>query len=120
MEKYLEALERVCKESEQGKTIVVEGQRDEKRLRALGVRGHIIKIQGKKLYRLVEEELPREVVVLTDFDARGRWYAYRIKYLGERNGIKVNVELRKKLFWASGVQTAESLPLPDEFADKPF
>jgi hypothetical protein len=55
--------------------IIVEGYRDVQTLRALGLRGHIVKVHsGRSIQQFCEEysENFEEAIILTDWDLRGQ------------------------------------------------
>lgn len=98
-EKILQLLERLEKESAKGIPIIVEGKNDINALQRLNVRGEIIsaKTSGKSLLDVlseVESTGKREVVLLMDFDKRGREWTRRLTQHLERMRIKPN-----SLFW---------------------
>lgn len=98
-ERILELLERLSKESDKGVPIIVEGQNDIDTLRKLGVEGEVIsaKTFGRSFLDVlseIEKQGKREVIILMDFDRRGREWTKRLtKYL-ERMGIRPN-----SFFW---------------------
>ena len=67
------------------KTLIVEGKRDKKALKSLGLK-NIITIEGKPLYKVVEIVSARkEVVILTDFDKKGREIGKRLRHLLQKH-----------------------------------
>ena len=80
------------------KKILVEGKKDRRVLEKLGIT-ELLEISGNDYPRILGEINKRgwkEVVVLTDFDDEGR---KKFKFLSNFlriNGIKVDVETRKK------------------------
>lgn len=73
--------------SESGVPIVVEGLKDERSLRELGVSGLIIRVSGKGLLEVAEElALFENFLILTDFDHKGQELALQLfRYLGHKN-----------------------------------
>jgi 2,5-diamino-6-(ribosylamino)-4(3H)-pyrimidinone 5'-phosphate reductase len=73
--------------SESGVPIVVEGIKDERSLRELGVSGLIIRVSGKSLLNIAEElALFENFLILTDFDSKGQELAWQLfRYLGHKN-----------------------------------
>lgn len=101
-EKILQALERLAKENSKGIPIIVEGKKDVEALRALAVEGKVIeaKTAGKSLLDViseVEECRTREVILLLDFDRRGREWTKRLKRYLEKMRIKPNIFFWEKL-----------------------
>jgi 5S rRNA maturation endonuclease (ribonuclease M5) len=80
------------------KLIIVEGKMDKKALKTLGLKD-IIAINGRPLYEVAEVALSakKQVVILTDFDTKGREIAKKLKYLLQRQGKSPNSELRWKV-----------------------
>jgi 2,5-diamino-6-(ribosylamino)-4(3H)-pyrimidinone 5'-phosphate reductase len=115
-EQILHVLECLATESAQGTPIVVEGKKDIETLKALNIEGKIIsaKTGGKTLLdvlSVIEEFKPREVILLFDFDRRGREWTKRLKHHLEAERIKVNVTFWCELFKLLGkdVKDIESL-----------
>jgi len=98
-EKVLQLFERLERESVKGVPIIVEGKKDMNALRRLNVEGVIIsaKTSGKSFLDVlseVERTGKREVILLMDFDKRGREWTRRLKQHLEKMRIKPN-----SLFW---------------------
>ena len=98
-EKILHLLERLEKESAKGIPIIVEGKNDINALQRLNVKGNIIsaKTSGKSLLAVVSEVErtgKQEVILLMDFDRRGREWTKRLTQHLEGMKIKSN-----SLFW---------------------
>ncbi len=112
-EKLLEVIEELKIEAEE-KPIIVEGKRDVESLEKLGVEGTFIIIAKTPVY-LIADELVRkrvkEVILLTDFDRRGRMLAKAIIEEFRHRGIKVNTKIRHEIFiyTNSGIRDIESL-----------
>jgi 5S rRNA maturation endonuclease (ribonuclease M5) len=106
-EKILQALERLAKESAKGIPIIVEGKKDVEALRELAIEGKIIeaKTSGKSILDViseVEECKTQEVILLLDFDRRGREWTKRLKQYLEKMQIKPNIFFWKKLLSIAG------------------
>ena len=98
-EKILQLLERLTSESDKGTPIIVEGQNDVEALRKLAIKGDVIaaKASGRSLLDVLREVRKRgirEVVLLMDFDRRGKEWTKRLAQNLERMRIKANL-----LFW---------------------
>lgn len=98
-EKILQILEKLGKESAKGVPIIVEGQNDVDTLRRMNIKGYIIsaKTSGKSFLDVlseVERIENREVILLMDFDKRGREWTRRLTQHLEKMRIKPN-----SLFW---------------------
>jgi 2,5-diamino-6-(ribosylamino)-4(3H)-pyrimidinone 5'-phosphate reductase len=101
-EKILQTLERLAKKSAKGIPIIVEGKKDVGALRALAIEGKMIeaKTSGKSMLDVVSEVEAygtREVILLLDFDRRGREWTKRLKQYLETMRIKPNIVFWEKL-----------------------
>jgi 2,5-diamino-6-(ribosylamino)-4(3H)-pyrimidinone 5'-phosphate reductase len=98
--KLMEVIEELKEEAERGIPILVEGKKDIKSLRNLGVEGTFVMVSRTPVFEIADEFIEnniREVILLTDFDRRGRKYAKVIVEELQGRGIKVNTEIRKKI-----------------------
>jgi 5S rRNA maturation endonuclease (ribonuclease M5) len=96
---------RRCLEELEGRLVIVEGRKDSKSLKSLGVK-NIMQLNGRplaeftfhvsKLPTTPNEEEVREVVILTDFDSEGRKLAARLESLLRMHKVAVNARLRRK------------------------
>jgi 5S rRNA maturation endonuclease (ribonuclease M5) len=114
-EKLLALLERVIAEASQGSIVVVEGRHDEDALRTLGVSGKIICVQsmGMSILNLLELLVTSDrVIVLTDFDRKGRNLAKRLFKELSASGVNVNYSVWKemKALCKSEARGVEDLP----------
>lgn len=101
-EKLLQALERLTNKNAEGIPIVVEGEKDAEALRALTIEGKIIeaKTAGKSILDVIcemEECKTQEVILLLDFDRRGREWTRRLKQYLEKMRIKPNIFFWEKI-----------------------
>jgi 5S rRNA maturation endonuclease (ribonuclease M5) len=99
LEEIHKLLERLEKQASRGTPIVVEGRNDIKTLNRLGISGDIIssKTSGKSFLDVVGEVEERgkcKVILLLDFDRRGKDWTYRLARCLE--GMKITPNL---LFW---------------------
>jgi 5S rRNA maturation endonuclease (ribonuclease M5) len=99
LEKVLKLLERLEKQSAKGTPIVIEGRNDIQALYRLGITGDIIlaKTSGKSFLDVlseIEKKEKREVILLFDFDRRGKEWTRRLARCLE--GMKITSNL---LFW---------------------
>ena len=98
-EKIQQIITRLIEESAKGKPIIVEGKKDEQTLRILGVNGIIVTVKtGGKSFLEATAEIEKlgaqEVILLLDFDRRGKEGTLRLQRNLEWSKIKINV-----LFW---------------------
>ena len=99
LEKILQLLDRLATESTKGIPIIVEGKNDVNALQELGVEGDVIsaKSSGKSFLDVlgeVERKGKREVILLMDFDRRGKEWTNRLAQRLEKTRINPNL-----LFW---------------------
>jgi 5S rRNA maturation endonuclease (ribonuclease M5) len=92
-EKISRTIESLIEESEKGILIVVEGKKDAEALRSLGANGPILTVKtgGKSLNDAIfeiEKTKSSTVILLLDFDRRGKQTTSRIKESLERTKIK--------------------------------
>jgi 2,5-diamino-6-(ribosylamino)-4(3H)-pyrimidinone 5'-phosphate reductase len=95
-EKILQILEFLAEESARGIPIIVEGKKDIETLKTLDVEGTIIaaKTGGKTFLDTVseiEKTRKKEVILLLDFDRRGKELTKRLKQHLEKTEIKANL-----------------------------
>ena len=116
-ERIQQIIAMLTEESAKGKLIVVEGRKDEIALQELGVTGKLLTVKtGGKSFLQATEEIekidPTEVVLLLDFDRRGKEGTLRLKQNLERAKIKVNMRFWQDLQALVGraVACIESLP----------
>jgi len=99
----LEALEEqisaLLEASDQGAAIIVEGMRDMRALRALGIRGPIILASRQPALRLAEDAARKykEIIVLTDWDKKGDEMARLIDQHLRSEGIRADLDIRGRL-----------------------
>ena len=99
LEEILKLLEKLTKESTKGVPIIVEGRNDINALHKLGLEGDIIsaKTSGKSFLDVlseIERRGKREVILLMDFDRRGKEWTNRLTRRLEEMRIVPNL-----LFW---------------------
>jgi 5S rRNA maturation endonuclease (ribonuclease M5) len=116
LEKIQLTLAKLTEESAKGKPIVVEGKKDSKTLQELGVKGTIytVKTGGKSFLEAAQQIVDldsSEVILLLDFDRRGRAGMQRLQVDLERSKIRVNVGFWRELKGLVGheIQAIESL-----------
>lgn len=116
-EKIQQILAKLFEASAKGVPVVVEGKKDEAALRVLGVNGTVLTVKtGGKSFLEASSEIEglgvREVVLLLDFDRRGREGTLRLKRSLEMVKIKANTRFWQDLQALTGreIQCIESLP----------
>ena len=115
VEKIERVLAKLVDESSNGKLIIVEGKKDIQTLQSLGVSGPILTLKtgGKSFLDVIAEiELlgTNEIILLLDFDRRGKEGTKRLKCDLERSK-RVNVTFWCELHRLVGheIQSIESL-----------
>ena len=117
VEKIQEIITKLTEEASKGKLIVVEGKNDAQALEELGVSGNILTLKtGGKSFLEATKQIEAfdvsEVVLLLDYDRRGKEGTKRLQQDLEHIKIKVNVKWWRQLHGLVGreVQCIESLP----------
>ncbi|MEM2336514.1 MAG: toprim domain-containing protein [Candidatus Bathyarchaeia archaeon] len=95
-EQILQILEQLAEENKSGKPILVEGRKDAEALKELGINGQMMfaKTGGKNLLDVISEieaSKTGEVIMLLDFDRRGRELTENIKQHIKKMGVKANL-----------------------------
>ena len=116
LEKIRQILSDLVEESAKGMPIVVEGKKDVGALRALGVAGPVLTVKtgGKSFNQAlleIEQSHAEEVILLMDFDRRGKEGTLHFKENLERINIKPNLMFWRALSALVGreIQCIESL-----------
>jgi 5S rRNA maturation endonuclease (ribonuclease M5) len=116
-EKIQQVIAKLIEESAMDKPIVVEGKKDKVAIQEMGIKGKIITLKtGGKSFLRITEEIEKlgvnEVILLLDFDRRGKEGMLRLKHDLERVLIKPNMK-----FWfdfqalvGQDIACIESLP----------
>jgi 5S rRNA maturation endonuclease (ribonuclease M5) len=111
-EKILQVLECLAEESAKGTLIIVEGKNDIKSLRVLGIEGKIIsaKTGGKSVLDVISEVekcTAKEVIMLLDFDRRGKEWTKRLRQNLENAKIKINLTFWSRLLELVGTEVKD-------------
>ena len=116
-EQVSQLIQELAVEVEKGVPVIVEGKKDAMALRKLAVKGHIICVKNcrKNLADIVyeiEEKGYREVILLMDFDRRGREWTKRLNEHLEHAKIKSNMRFWRILYGLVGreLKDVEGLP----------
>ena len=115
LERFQRLLDQISYESYNGSTIVVEGQKDQKSLRSIGISGPILCLQSSRrnIVGFVESlTVTKKVIVLTDFDREGVSLAKKLSRMLTAQSLHVNMILWKNLreLTRSEVRSIEELP----------
>ncbi len=115
-EKIQQILDALAEESSKGTPIIVEGQKDTHALRNLGITGPILTVKtgGKSFVQAlheIEKTQALEVILLLDFDRRGKEGTKHLKQNLEHAKIKPNLTFWQSLSALLGreIQCIESL-----------
>ena len=116
-ERLEQILADLAAEAAKGKPVVVEGKKDEAALSELGVTGltFTVKTGGKSFLDAaseIESRNPAAVILLLDFDWRGRQGMAKLRQNLERARIKTDTRFWRDLKAMVGhdIQSVESLP----------
>ncbi|MGB9777932.1 MAG: toprim domain-containing protein [Candidatus Bathyarchaeales archaeon] len=106
-EKILQILEQLTEEAQNGTPIIVEGKKDIEALKTLNVEGKVIsaKTGGKSLLDTIselEKTQTQKVILLLDFDRRGKELTKNLKKHLERMRIEVNLKFWRELLGLLG------------------
>jgi 2,5-diamino-6-(ribosylamino)-4(3H)-pyrimidinone 5'-phosphate reductase len=117
VERIEQVIAKLREESAKGKPLVVEGKKDLQALCDLGFIGPILTVKtGGKSFLEVTAEIEAldagEVILLLDFDRRGKEGTERLQQSLERTKIKVNSQFWRELHGLVGreIHCIESLP----------
>jgi 5S rRNA maturation endonuclease (ribonuclease M5) len=117
VQKIQELLERLVADSAKGSVIVVEGQKDKIALQELGVKGKIITAKTSRKSFLdataeIEKHAHSQIILLLDFDRRGKELTKHLTKHMETLRIKTNTTYTKDLQALLGhdVKDIEGLP----------
>jgi 5S rRNA maturation endonuclease (ribonuclease M5) len=98
---FVRLVERLQEESAAGTAaVLVEGERDRRSLRRLGITGPIVLVHGGGTLSALAARLAqggRKVIVLTDWDAEGGHLAQRVRDFLTADAVGVDLEYRRKL-----------------------
>ena len=94
-----EQISALLEASHKGAAIIVEGLRDERALRSLGVSGPVIMASRRPALELAEDAARRygSIVVLTDWDLKGDEMALKIEQHLRSAGVRADMEIRSRL-----------------------
>ena len=100
LDEFVELWHQLKSESEEeGALVVVEGERDRRSLRRLGLEGPVVLVhRGETLSRTAHRLVGhgRRVIVLTDWDREGGLFARRLKEFLEAERIDLDLEYRRR------------------------
>ena len=99
-QKLLSIMEELQDYAEQGIPILIEGKKDEKSLKELGIDGNFIKVSGSphKLFEIAEiAAQSSKIIILTDFDRKGNELAQKLSEDIQRLGSYPNLQIRRKI-----------------------
>ncbi|HPX78216.1 MAG TPA: toprim domain-containing protein [Methanobacterium sp.] len=99
-QKLLSIMEELQHYAEQGMPIIIEGKKDEKSLKELGIEGNFIKVSGSpyKLFEIAEiAAQSSKIIILTDFDKKGNELAQKLSEDIQRLGSYPNLQIRRRI-----------------------
>jgi len=97
-------------EAERGTLFIVEGEKDRRALRLLGIEC-VVTTQAKPLYKIIEDvsDVTKEAIILTDFDREGRMLYSRLSSGLSRHGVRINNTIRHFLLRNTTLSHIEGL-----------
>jgi 5S rRNA maturation endonuclease (ribonuclease M5) len=116
--------------------VLVEGERDRRSLKALGLRGPVELVHAGRTMSELAARLSREgrrVVVLTDWDAAGGQLARKLREFLEAEAVGIDLEYRRRFArvlrgevvhveglngWAKRTAAEAGTPIDDGFGDE--
>jgi 5S rRNA maturation endonuclease (ribonuclease M5) len=111
--KLRSAIDELIERSDEGAIIIVEGVKDVKALRRLGVRGEIVTSANYSNAELVDLIGCREVIIMTDWDKKGTALERDLVIKFSSWGVVPNTELRKRIFSIIGREITSVEDLAD-------
>ncbi len=105
-----EELQKVLEELKEDKRKkIVEGKNDKKALEKFGIT-NIETIETRPLTQITSREKEKEVILLTDYDRRGKTKSKKLITLFRAEGIKTDLNYKKKLGKLKGMSEIEEIP----------
>lgn len=96
LKEFFDAIEELKELSKEGWVVVVEGAKDLRALRGIGVEGEILVFSG--FLNTAERLNGRKVIILTDYDAEGFEIEKGLLRALSSYGNVPNVDLRRRIF----------------------
>ena len=97
----------------EGLPVLVEGEKDERALRAVGFKGEVIRVnRGVSIFNLCEEisKRYRKVILLLDWDTKGAELCEDLKRALKANSVSYDTEHRRKIERLTGeIRDVESI-----------
>lgn len=117
VERIEQILAQLIEKSDEGTPIIVEGKKDAQALQELGVKGPILMVKtgGKSFLEAkmeIEKLCSNEVILLLDFDRRGKEGTKHLQESLERGNVILNLKFWLDLRGLAGreIQCIEGLP----------
>ena len=110
MQNIVEVEEFLDKLSKTDKLVIVEGVKDKKALRLLGVK-NICCLNDKPLYKIIEHVAVtnKKVIILTDLDKEGKHLYGKLKTQLQFHGVEVDNYFREFLFRYTKLRQIEGI-----------
>ncbi|MCS7144573.1 MAG: hypothetical protein NZ879_06075 [Archaeoglobaceae archaeon] len=96
LKEFLDAIEELKELSREGWVVVVEGAKDVRALREIGLEGEIVVFSG--FSSTAEKLSDKKVIILTDYDSRGLEIEKGLLRALSSYGNLPNIGLKKKIF----------------------
>ena len=92
------------------KFIIVEGKKDLKALRDIGITNKIETLHGKPLYKVAEDAAGhKEIIILTDLDKEGKKLYGRLSSYLQSHGCEIDNKLREFLLKKTKLRQIEGI-----------
>lgn len=89
--------------------IIVEGKNDKRALEEFGIVNVIVINSGKTLQKTAEETESEKVIIMTDFDRKGKQLEEKLSELFKNQGIETDVRYKKEIRSTTGIMFIEEL-----------
>ncbi len=107
MESIEEWIEEIKKS---GKLILVEGKKDLKALKDIGIENKIETLKGKPLYKVAEDAARcKRIIILTDLDSEGKKLYGRLSTYLQSHGCEIDNKFREFLLKKTKLRQIEGI-----------
>jgi 5S rRNA maturation endonuclease (ribonuclease M5) len=92
------------------KVVIVEGKKDKKALREIGVINSIETLEGKPLYKVTEDIAKHKyIIILTDLDKEGKKLYGRLSSYLQHQGCEIDNKFREFLLKKTKIRQIEGI-----------
>lgn len=98
MFKFMENLDEwIDRVNASGISIIVEGKKDVSALKKIGIKNSMFCLSVKPIYKVAEDFKAREVIILTDFDKKGKELYGKLSTELQSQGVRIDRTFREWL-----------------------